>query len=212
VMTFNKEKILILAPHTDDGELGCGGTIARFIEEGSEVHYAAFSSCGASVPEGFSEDVLIKEVQAATKLLGIASDNLHIFDFPVRRFAHYRQEILEELVHFQKDMNPDLVFMPSINDLHQDHHIVAMEGTRAFKQTTILAYEMPWNNISFLTQAFIEFDDLALQKKIEALSQYQSQMGRAYANAEFIRSLATIRGVSAGTKYAETFEVVRFIL
>lgn len=209
---MNKDRILILAPHTDDGEFGCGGSIAKLSEKGAEIHYVAFSSCRASVPEGFPDDILVREVKAATEILGISPQNLHILDFPVRRFNHYRQEILEELVKHQSQLKPDIVFMPSQNDLHQDHHVVAMEGIRAFKQTTIFAYEIPWNNINFSTQAFIKLDETHMKTKLEALKKYESQMARPYANEEFIRGLAKARGVSSGGEYAEAFEVVRLIL
>lgn len=209
---MNKDRILILAPHTDDGEFGCGGSIAKLSEKGAEIHYVAFSSCRASVPEGFPDDILVREVKAATEILGISPQNLHILDFPVRRFNHYRQEILEELVKHQSQLKPDIVFMPSQNDLHQDHHVVAMEGIRAFKQTTIFAYEIPWNNINFSTQAFIKLDETHMKTKLEALKKYESQMAKPYANEEFIRGLAKARGVSSGGEYAEAFEVVRLIL
>ena len=56
------EKILILAPHTDDGELGCGGSIARFIEEGKDVYYVAFSTAEESVEHGLPKNILEIEV------------------------------------------------------------------------------------------------------------------------------------------------------
>ena len=69
---FNGIKnILVLAPHTDDGELGCGGTIVKFIEDGVEVHYAAFSTAEESVPEGLPKDILKIEVREAMASLGI---------------------------------------------------------------------------------------------------------------------------------------------
>ena len=209
---MNRDKILVLAPHTDDGEFGCGGSIAKLSKKGSEVHYVAFSSCRASVPEGFPNDILVREVKEATEILGISPQNLHILDFPVRKFNHYRQEILEELVKLRGELKPDIVFMPSVNDLHQDHYVVAMEGIRAFKQTTIFAYEIPWNNINFSTQAFIKLDEIDMKTKVEALKKYESQMARPYANEECIRGLAKARGVSSGGEYAEAFEVVRLIL
>ena len=63
--------VLVLAPHTDDGEFGCGGTMARLIEDGARVTYAAFSTAAKSVPEGFPRDILKHEVRAATGILGI---------------------------------------------------------------------------------------------------------------------------------------------
>ena len=205
-------RILILAPHTDDGEFGCGGTIAKLIENRNEVHYIAFSSCELSVPDGFPKDVLIKEVTQATRILGIPGPNLQVLHFPVRSFDKFRQEILEEIVKLQRTLNPDLVFLPSMNDLHQDHQIIANEGIRAFKKTSVFAYEMPWNNISFSTQAFIHLEEKHLQKKMEALSMYKSQLHRPYASEAFVKGLAVTRGTAAGVQYAEAFEVVRLIL
>ena len=75
--------VLVLAPHTDDGEFGCGGTISKLISEGKEVHYVAFSSCEKSVPKQFPKDILITEVKAATKKLGIREENLSILKYDV---------------------------------------------------------------------------------------------------------------------------------
>lgn len=211
-MNLEKKKVLVLAPHTDDGEFGCGGAIVKLIMAESEIHYVAFSSCRASVPAGFSDDVLIHEVKSATKILGIMPQNLHILDYPVRQFARHRQDILEDMVKYQRELLPDLVFLPSVNDLHQDHHTVAMEGIRAFKQTTILAYEMPWNNITFSTQAYVKLNQQHMDIKLKALNEYKSQSARPYAGKELVCGLAKARGVSAGAEYAEAFEVVRLIL
>jgi LmbE family N-acetylglucosaminyl deacetylase len=206
------KRVLVLAPHTDDGEFGCGGSISRFLQEGKEVYYIAFSTAEESVPDGFPKDILESEVKEATKTLGIPSDNLFIYNFRVRRLNYDRQEILEELVKMKREINPELVFMPSANDIHQDHHTIAMEGVRAFKQVSIFGYEVPWNNVTFHTQAFIKLEKSHIQHKIEALKAYKSQMSRAYATEEFLWSLAKTRGVQIGTSYAEAFEVVRWVM
>lgn len=206
------ETILILAPHTDDGELGCGGAIAKFIEEGKKVFYAAFSLAEESVPPPYPKNILEAEVKKATNVLGIRPENLLLFKYQVRHFAYHRQEILEDLVKLNKELSPDLVFLPALHDLHQDHTTIASEGIRAFKRTSILSYEMPWNNLNFSTQAFISFDDNHLNKKIAALHCYDSQKGRNYLNEEFVRSLAITRGVQINKRYAEVFEVVRWLL
>ena len=65
------KKALVLAPHTDDGELGCGGTMARLVEGGCEVRYVAFSIATRSLPPGFEPDTLAREVRQATAELGI---------------------------------------------------------------------------------------------------------------------------------------------
>ncbi len=206
------KRILILAPHTDDGEFGCGGTINKLINEGNEVYYAAFSACERSVLDEFPSDVLITEVKAATKVLGIKEEHLFLFKYDVRTFNYHRQEILDDIIKLRTKINPDLVFIPSLNDLHQDHKTIADEALRAFKFTSILSYEMPWNNISFNTSCFYKLSDENLKAKIEALKMYKSQAHRPYANVDFITSLAKVRGIQVNTKYAETFEVLRWII
>ncbi len=206
------EKILILAPHTDDGELGCGGSIARFIEEGKDVYYAAFSTAEESVKPELSKNILEIEVKNATKKLGIKRDNLFIYNNEVRKLSYIRQEILEELILLKKKINPNIIFMPTINDIHQDHYTVAREGLRAFKDRTILGYELIWNNISFNTTSFITLRKKHIQAKVDALKEYKSQNDRAYMSQEFIFSLAISRGVQIGAKYAECFEIMRWVM
>lgn len=205
-------KILVLGPHTDDGEFGCGGTISRFLEEGKEVYYAPFSCAEESVPEGLPKDILLTEVKNASKVLGIKRENLLIYRYPVRKFAQYRQEILEDLVKLNRQLYPDLVLMPSIHDLHQDHYTIAMEGLRAFKFTSILGYELPWNNITFENTSFIYLKERHVRKKLDSLKCYRSQIGRKYANEEYIKGIARTRGVQIGTEFAEAFSVVRWIM
>lgn len=205
-------KVIVLAPHTDDGELGAGGTIARLIDEGHNVAYVAFSTASASVPPPFPPDVLSREVAEATAVLGIARTQLHILDFEVRHFFKSRQEILEEMVALNRAIEPDLILMPSLNDIHQDHTIVATEAVRAFKHRTILSYEMPWNNLRFDNTLFVSLSERHLATKVEALKAYRSQAHRSYLNEDFLRGQALLRGTQVGVPAAEVFEVVRMVL
>jgi N-acetylglucosamine malate deacetylase 1 len=211
-MKADPKRVLILAPHTDDGEFGCGGTINKMISEGNEVYYAAFSACQQSVLPQFPSDILITEVKSATKKLGVKPENLILFDYDVRTFNYRRQDILDDLIRMRTEIKPDMIFLPSLNDIHQDHKTIAEEGIRAFKFNTIFAYEMPWNNMTFTTSSFVLLDESHVQKKVEALQEYKSQAHRPYANEEFIRSMATIRGVQIGQRYAEAFDIVRLII
>jgi len=206
------ERVLVVAPHTDDGELGAGGTIAKLIEEGSEVYYAAFSTASQSLPEGWPKDILKTEVKLATQKLGIKNDNLFIYDYEVRKLNYHRQEVLEDLVKLKKSLNPDLILIPSLKDIHQDHSTIAHEGLRAFKNSTILGYELIWNNLTFSTSCFVKLNQNHVDCKVHALKAYQSQKHRDYLSEDFIKSLARTRGVQIGTQYAEAFEVIRLIL
>lgn len=206
------QSVLVLAPHTDDGELGCGGTIVRLIEKKADVTYVAFSTADHSLPKGFPKGILKAEVKCATATLGIDPKNLIIYDYEVRKLNYVRQEILEKLIELRGQKNFDLILMPSLHDIHQDHVTVATEGLRAFKGHTILGYELIWNNVSFNTQSFVKLAKRHIQKKALSLLEYKSQFGRDYMKNDFILSLAKTRGVQIGAKFAEAFEVVRLIL
>lgn len=204
------KRILIISPHTDDGELGCGGTIARFVEEGYDVNYVALSCCEQSVPEEYPKDILRTEVKAATKILGI--DDPILLEYEVRKFPQYRQQILDTLIELRNEIKPVTVFTPSSFDTHQDHKTTREETLRAFKQSTILGYEQPWNNITFNALAFVSLNEEHLQMKIDALGCYETQNGRSYFNCDFIRGLALTRGTQIEEQYAEAFEVIKWVL
>lgn len=207
-------KVLVLAPHTDDGELGCGATIAKLVEQGASVHYVAFSLSRESVPKEFPDDILATEVMDATAQLGIKNENVICHDFPVRKLNFHRQEILEIMIQLKNDLQPDLVLMPKLDDIHQDHETIAREGLRAFKSKTILSYELIWNDIQSNATAICAVDESHIKKKINALNQYKSQKakGVGYLDDEFIYSMARVRGVQINKKYAEAFKVVKWVM
>jgi LmbE family N-acetylglucosaminyl deacetylase len=205
------QRALVLAPHTDDGEFGCGGAMARLVEEGADVRYVAFSIATRSLPEGFPPDTLAREVREATTELGIPAESLTVHDFDVRTFPEHRQEILELLIQLWNDWEPDVVFQPSLHDIHQDHQTIAAEGLRAFKRTTILGYEIPWNNLDFAYQAYVALEQRHVERKEAALARYASQQHRRYANAEYVWNLARTHGINVNREYAEVFQVYRLI-
>ncbi len=209
---IKNKTILVLAPHTDDGELGCGATISKWLRDGNEVYYIAFSTAEESVPEGWPKDQLSKEVKKATLKLGIPSDHLIIYNYAVRKLNYVRQEILESLIKLRPKIKPDIVLLPCSQDVHQDHMCIHQEGIRAFKQSTILGYELIWNNLAFSTDLFVVLEEQDVQHKIDALSEYETQQFRTYMKPEFIRSLAQVRGVQIQEQYAESFEVIRWII
>ncbi len=203
------ETVFILAPHTDDGELGCGATMAKLVAEGKKVFYIAFSTCSESLPKNLPGDTLKNECIAAVQTLNIPLNNLIFFDFEVRRLLYHRQEILEPLIKLNKEYSPATVFLPAQNDIHQDHQAIYAEGMRAFRNANLLGYELSWNNTRFQPNYFEKISEENLQAKIKALSKYKSQADRKYMDENFIRSLATVRGMQADSGFAEAFEVYR---
>jgi LmbE family N-acetylglucosaminyl deacetylase len=206
---FGTQHILVLAPHTDDGELGCGATIARCIEKGLRVTYAAFSTCSQSLPAHLPPTTLADECREATASLGIQQTLL--FDFEVRRLLVHRQEILEELIRLNRELEPDTVLLPAAHDVHQDHQVIHAEGLRAFKNRNVLGYELPWNNFHFQPTYFERISEAHLAAKQTALQAYRSQAHRNYMSPQFMQSLAVVRGVQAAAPLAEAFEVYRLM-
>lgn len=208
------ERILILSPHTDDAELGCGGLITKLLEEGKKIYWVVFSTAEDSLPPELSPDTLVTEFKSVADYLKLSGNDYKINNFKVRNLHEKRQEILEIMVTLRKTFNPDLVIGPSLNDFHQDHQVVSNEMIRAFKMScSIICYELPWNHINFQSQYFVKLDEKHIQKKVELLNFYKSQfiVKRHYFSEDFIRGLALTRGAQVGHKYAEAFDVIRWI-
>lgn len=209
---MEKMRILILSPHTDDAEFACGGSISKWLSLGMEVFCLTFSAAKQSLREfNLPENTLEIEAHKATEALGISPKNLQILDYPVRRFSDYRQDILDDMLKHKALINPELVLMPSRLDTHQDHQVINAEGFRAFKNVSLLGYEMPQNNLSFPTDLFVKLSRKNIDDKMRALDCYKSQRKRPYIDPEFIKGLALVRGTQIGHGAAEAFEVMRWI-
>ena len=194
--------VLVLSPHTDDGELGAGGTITRLIEEGAEVRYVAFST--GSAPD--------REVLAATYVLGVPSENVTILRYPTRTFGEHRQDILDEMIAMRGDFPPDLVFCPA-RHTHQDHEVIRAEAIRAFKHSTLLGFEQPWNDVvGFRPTCYYRLNKRHVKAKLAAFECYESQRDRDYSRPDVFWGMAAMRGTAIGARWAEAFEVVRWVV
>jgi len=211
---MDNQKVLILSPHTDDAELGCGGTIAKLLNEGKEIFWIVFSTADDSLPISMKKNTLELEFLEVVNNLQINMKNIFINHFRVRYLHEKRQEILELLIKIRNEFKPNLVIGPSLNDFHQDHVIVANEMVRAFKShSSIISYELPWNYLTFNTQLFYKVDKENIERKISMLLSYKSQIikNRSYFSKSYIKGLALTRGIQVNSKYAEAFEVIKWI-
>ena len=189
---MNTNNCLVLSPHPDDMELCCGGTIGRF----KNVLNVAFSNCGIG-----------GELMEASKFLGI---EYRLLDFHVRHFSEYRQKILQYLIDLK--FKPDIVFLPSSFDGHQDHQVIHNEGKRAFKDCNLLGYESCWNNYQFRCDTYSAMTEQDLQRKLTALEFYKSQQNKKYFHPEYTTARARIRGAQINKEFAEGFETIKWIL
>lgn len=196
------DSILVLGAHPDD-EIGCIGSLVRFVREGAKVKLITFSQC-----QDLNGPELIDEWTFANATYGF---ELSILDLPNRRLPEYRATIISRL-DLEKGKH-DLVLCPSTNDVHQDHSTVVLEARRVFKNTTILGYELPLNHLNGThNQVYVRLIQADVEAKVRHARHYASQRDEVYMASDYLIGLARVRGVQAETEYAEAFEVIRWVL
>ena len=202
------DNILALSPHTDDIEIGCGGTLNKLKKEGSNIFVVNFSLSKNEEGTDTAPNVG-EEFQASMSILGA---EYRMLNLECRKLQDKRQEILDYLITLSKSHKFDAVFCHSSFDQHQDHQAVRNEAFRAFKSTTILGYELPWNCVQFRTDLFVKLSEEDLAAKVEMVNCYKSQLHRAYMYRQYIFDIARTRALSINTKYAECFELIRGVM
>ncbi len=203
-MRVEFKRPLFVGPHPDDVELGCGGTIARFTAQAA-IGYLILSPC-LEDPRNAN---ILTEAEAAADALGIDRGSMIVEDLPRRTFHDNREAIRRILIAARERLDPDLVFCPSLNDVHQDHQVAAEETFRLFRDASVFAYESPRSSRDFVPELYVTIDDAALDTKVEALRAYRSQYDRYYFEDDVIRAFARMRGAQCRSRYAEAYEVLR---
>jgi LmbE family N-acetylglucosaminyl deacetylase len=205
-MIIKGKTILAIAPHLDDIELGVGGTIHK-LKDDNEIHYL-----GLSMPPLVERDSFMKEFWESAKHLGFSKDRMTLKDYDPRDLFKDRMEILQLFYDTNMALRPDVVFAPNSQDIHQSHQVVHQEARRAFKFSTILGYELPWNSMAFNMDLFIELDEANVEAKQASINSFESQKSRLFFSNDIITDLAKLRGKQIGKEYAECFEVTRIII
>lgn len=201
------KRVLALGAHPDDVELGCAGTLILARKAGVETHAAVMSHCEDEAPPT-KPDLRMDEFLRASEVTGAAP---HSYRLPNRELPEHRRDVMGILERLQEDLRPDLVFIPFLEDPHQDHSTVATAAVRTFRRNeTILQYEiLRYGSHSFTPSLFVDVTDV-LEAKLAALRCYESQLkARAYFDEESFRSLARTRGAQSGCPYAEGFVLYR---
>jgi LmbE family N-acetylglucosaminyl deacetylase len=217
---------LVVAPHPDDEVLGIGGTIARLVNAGREVHVAIVTS---GQPPKFTEEqthTVRSEAAAAHELLGVSET--HWLGFPAAELAEHPHGTLNaRLGRLISELGPDLVFAPHPRDIHMDHQLsflstlVASRPHQANYPETILAYETlsetnwnaPYLTPAFTPNVFIDITD-TLETKIDAFRKFTSQVRSAphERSPEALTALATLRGATIHRPAAEGFVLIRAVI
>jgi len=206
MLNISNKRILAIAPHLDDVELGAGATVYK-LRKNNQVFYI-----GLSVPPLVEKKIIMEEFSESTKILGLNSEDIILRDYDPRNLFDYRSEILQLFYDLNQELRPDLVLIPNSQDIHQSHNTVYSEALRAFKFTSILGYELPWNNLKFSMDVFVLLNKEEIDAKIAAINAYSTQKNRLFFSNDIVGDLARVRGKQIGRDYAECFELIRLIV
>jgi LmbE family N-acetylglucosaminyl deacetylase len=202
--------VLCLGAHSDDIEIGAGGTILHWISSGVELeaHWCVLSAKGERGAEA--------EASAAAFLAGARKVKIELAGFRDSFFPYQGGELKEWFADLKSRISPDIILTHRKDDVHQDHREVCQLTWNAFRDHLILEYEIPkWDGDLGQPNGYVPFDAQVLQRKIELLmAHFGSQRSKDWFDAETFRGLARLRGVEcrAPNGYAEAFTLrkVRF--
>ncbi len=205
-MTFFGRKVCFIGAHPDDIELGCGALIAHIADK-TDILCVTLSD-NQKNPQLKN---VVTEHRASIAVLGVPQGNVFVGDFETRRFPHLRQEILEHLIELNEKHHPEIVFVHTRSDIHQDHTTVTDEVLRAFRGRTVLGYDVIRSSYGFFPTFLVEVDEADVNKKIKALSQYKTYQDKYYFLPEVTRATLIRHGAMAERPYAEGFDILRII-
>ncbi len=205
-MTFFGKRVVFLGAHPDDIELGCGALIAR-IAPMTDVRCVTFSN-NQKNPLLTN---LVAEHYASMAVLGIPKEKVTLLEFETRRFPDARQEILEAMLKIQREFQPDIVFVHTKADVHQDHNTMTAEALRAFRGRTVLGFDVVRSSYGFFPDFLVAVEQADVEKKVEALRQYETYRSKYYFDSELTRANLIRNGAIGERDYAEGFDILRIV-
>lgn len=205
-MNFFGRRVLFLGAHPDDIELGCGALLHQIVKQ-TEILCVTLSD-NQKNPD--LKNVKAEHLQAM-QVLGVPQDKVVFGPFTTRVFPNARQEILEYFLQLRREFQPDLIFVHSKQDVHQDHLTMTDEALRAFRGMTVLGFDVVRSSYGFFPHFLVEVTEEDVNKKIEALSCYETYRDRYYFNRELTRSIMVRHGALAERPFAEGFDILRIV-
>jgi N-acetylglucosamine malate deacetylase 1 len=205
-MTFFGETICCIGAHPDDIELGCGALIADIADQ-TRVICVTFSD-NQKNPKLKN---LVNEHRNSMDILGVKPENAILHDFTTRRFQAARQDILEVMIDLKKKYHPEVVFVHTAQDIHQDHKTITDEALRAFRGTTLLGFDVLRSSYGFFPDFLVEVSEEGVSKKIQALKAYETYADKYYLDENIIHATAIRHGALAERPFAEGFDILRIV-
>ncbi len=205
-MHFYGRKLLFLGAHPDDIELGCGALLSN-IGQKAEILCATLSDNQKNP----ALRNLVDEHYRSMAILGIERSQIALGPFETRNFPRDRQEILEYLFDLNRTYRPEVVFVHTESDIHQDHAVTTMEALRAFRGTTVLGFDVLRSSYGFFPNFLVEVTEEDLDKKVRCLLEYGTYCDKYYFTPEVIRSTLIRHGAMAERAFAEGFNILRIV-
>ena len=199
----DKLSVLCLGAHSDDIEIGAGGSILQWITSGIllHVHWCVLSASGRRAEEA--------RASAADFLRGAVSTRIELGSFRAGFFPYLGSEIKTWIEALRTDVNPDVILTHRRQDAHQDHRLVCDLTWNIFHDHLILEYEIPkWDGDLARPNLYVPLDSSVMNRKIELLlTHFGSQKSKDWFDAETFRGLARLRGMEcrASQRFAEAF-------
>ena len=205
-MNFYGKRVLFVGAHPDDIELGAGALIHNILPQ-CEVTCVTLSD-NQKNPKLQN---LLSEHYQSMKVLGVPRENVIVEKFETRYLPAHRQEVLEYLLKLRHEIKPDIIFVHSEQDIHQDHNTVTQEALRAYRGITVLGFDVVRSSHGFFPNYFVEGTEEDVRKKIEALAQYKTYAGKYYFGKELLRATMVRHGALAEKPFAEGFDILRIV-
>jgi LmbE family N-acetylglucosaminyl deacetylase len=203
-------KLLCLGAHSDDIEIGCGGTVLRLAAEVPNlfVRWIVFSGTGVREAEA--------KASATDFLADIVESRIEVLGFRDGYFPFQGAEIKDCFEAIKRDFDPSLVLTHWKGDAHQDHRLLAELTYNTFRDHLVLEYEIPkYDGDLGNPELFVPLTRLQLSRKMEAIGRhFSSQSGRSWFSEETFLSMARLRGIgcNAPEGLAEAFYVRKIVL
>jgi LmbE family N-acetylglucosaminyl deacetylase len=205
-MKFFGKNILFVGAHPDDIELGCGAFLHHILPF-SEVLCVTLSDNQKNP----ALKNVVEEHMASFAALGVRENQIMIEKFETRKFPDLRQEILEYLLKLRKDFHPDMVFVHTKADIHQDHNVVTEEALRAYRGTTVLGFDVVRSSYGFFPHFLVEVSQADVDAKLAALAEYKTYLDKYYFDPSLLRATMLRHGALAERPYAEGFDILRIV-
>jgi LmbE family N-acetylglucosaminyl deacetylase len=205
-MLFYGRKICFIGAHPDDIELGCGALIAHIAKE-TDILCVTLSD-NQKNPQLKN---LVGEHRQSMSVLGVQEDRVVLGPFETRRFPHSRQEILEYMIDLNRTFKPEIVFVHTKADIHQDHGTITEEALRAFRGVTVLGFDVIRSSYGFFPSFLVEVTEEDVERKVAALSCYKTYAEKYYFNNAITRATLVRYGALCERPFAEGFDILRII-